>query len=54
MYRYMAENFIEKTEPQLSIIDLLRLNSYIGNQLKEILPNPFNIGDGESDETKNE
>ena len=52
MYRYMAENFIEKTEPSLSTIDLLRLNSYVGNQLKEILPNPF--GDLlEGDEEKN-
>ncbi len=54
MYRYMAENFIEKTEPQLSTIDLLRLNSFVGNQLKEILPNPFNLGDDEGDEEKNE
>ena len=52
MYRYMAENFIERTEPSLSTIDLLRLNSYVGNQLKEILPNPF--GDLlEGDEEKN-
>ena len=52
MYRYMAENFIEKTEPSLTTIDLLRLNPYIGNQLKEILPNPF--GDMlEGDEVKN-
>ena len=49
MYRYMAENFIEKTEPSLTTIDLLRLNPYIGNQLKEILPNPFGdiMGDDE-------
>ena len=37
----MVENFVEKTEPQLTTIDMLRLNPYIGNQLKEILPNPF-------------
>ena len=41
MYRYMVENFVEKTEPQLSTTDLIRLNPYIGAQLKEILPNPF-------------
>ena len=52
MYRYMAENFIEKTEPTLSTIDLLRLSPYIGNQLKEILPNPFS--DDSGDEEKNE
>jgi hypothetical protein len=53
MYRYMAENFIEKTEPSLTTIDLLRLNPYIGNQLKEILPNPF-MDAFEGDEVKNE
>jgi hypothetical protein len=41
MYRFMVENFIEKTEPSLSMIDILRLNPYVGNQLKEILPNPL-------------
>ena len=43
MYRYMVENFIEKTEPVLSTIDMLRLSPYVGNQLKEILPNPMNL-----------
>ena len=42
MYKFMVENFIEKTEPQLSSIELLRLSPYVGAQLKEILPNPFN------------
>ena len=41
MYRFMVENFIEKTEPSLSSVDLLRLSPYVGAQLKEILPNPF-------------
>ena len=52
MYKYMVENFIEKTEPSLSKIDMLRLSPYIGNQLKEILPNPMNMM--EVDEEKNE
>ena len=43
MYRYMVENFISKTEPSLSTIDMLRLSPYIGNQLKEILPNPMTV-----------
>ena len=48
MYRYMVENFIEKTEPSLSTIDLIQISPYVGNQLKEILPNPFNaIQEGE-------
>tara|TARA_R100000458_G_scaffold59870_1_gene72346 strand:+ start:1901 stop:2257 length:357 start_codon:yes stop_codon:yes gene_type:complete len=41
MYRFMVENFVEKTEPQLSSLELLRLSPYVGAQLKEILPNPF-------------
>ena len=41
MYKFMAENFVEKTEPSLSGIEILRLSPYIGAQLKEILPNPF-------------
>ena len=41
MYKFKVENFIEKTDPQLSSIELLRLSPYVGAQLKEILPNPF-------------
>ena len=52
MYRYMVENFIEKTEPSLSTVDMLRLSPYVGNQLKEILPNPMNMMQG--DEEKND
>lgn len=52
MYRYMVENFIEKTEPSLSTVDMLRLSHYVGSQLKEILPNPMNML--QEDEEKNE
>ncbi|UVF62556.1 hypothetical protein QKV95_gp079 [Poseidoniales virus YSH_150918] len=52
MYRYMIENFIEKTEPSLSTVDMLRLSPYVGNQLKEILPNPMNLM--QEDEEKND
>lgn len=52
MYRYMVENFVEKTEPSLTTIDLIRLTPYVGNQLKDILPNPFEMMTG--DEEKNE
>jgi len=41
MYRFIVDNFIEKTEPRLSAVELLKLNQYVGNQLKEILPNPL-------------
>ena len=52
MYRYMVENFVDKTEPSLTTLDLIRLTPYVGNQLKEILPNPFE--DLQGDEGKNE
>ena len=41
MYKFMVENFIEKTEPTLSPVELMRLSPFIGNQLKDVLPNPF-------------
>ena len=52
MYRYMVENFISKTEPSLSTIDMLRLSPYVGNQIKDILPNPMNMV--QEDEEKND
>ena len=52
MYRYMVDNFVDKTEPSLSTVDLIRLTPYVGNQLKEVLPNPFEMMSG--DEEKNE
>lgn len=52
MYRYMVDNFIEKTEPSLSAVDLIRLTPFVGNQIKEVLPNPFEMMAG--DEEKNE
>tara|TARA_R100000234_G_scaffold38691_1_gene22907 strand:- start:3082 stop:3489 length:408 start_codon:yes stop_codon:yes gene_type:complete len=51
MYKFMVDNFIDKTEPSLSAVDLLRLTPFVGNQLKEILPNPFTELQG--DEAKN-
>tara|TARA_Y100001963_G_scaffold109210_1_gene150976 strand:+ start:2286 stop:2690 length:405 start_codon:yes stop_codon:yes gene_type:complete len=52
MYRYMLDNFIDKTEPHLSSVDLIRLKPYVGNQIKDILPNPFE--EMQEDEAKNE
>ncbi|QDP51931.1 MAG: hypothetical protein GOVbin4206_98 [Prokaryotic dsDNA virus sp.] len=52
MYRYMIENFIERTEPSLSTVDLIRLTPFVGNQIKEVMPNPFELMSG--DEEKNE
>ena len=52
MYRFMVENFVEKTEPSLSALELLRLSPYVGTQLKEVLPNPMEaLGE---DSAKNE
>lgn len=52
MFRYMIENFIVKTEPTLSTVDILRLTPYVGNQLKEVLPNPLEVV--QEDEEKND
>lgn len=52
MFRYMVENFVVKTEPNLTTLDILRLTPFVGNQLKEILPNPLDSMSG--DEEKNE
>lgn len=52
MYRYMVENFVTRTEPSLTTLEIIRLNPYIGNQLKEVLPNPLEAFN--EDEAKNE
>ena len=52
LYHYMIDNFVEKTEPSLSKVDLIRLSPYLGSQLKDILPNP--LQDAMGDDTKNE
>ena len=49
LYRFLVEEFIEKTEPSLTTLELMRLSPYIGLQLKEVLPNPFE--DVEGDDT---
>ena len=48
LFRYLWEAFVEKTEPSLSAIEILRLNPYVGNQIKDILPDPFNL-EGDED-----
>ena len=49
VYRYLWDAFVEKTEPALSAMDVLGLYPYIGNQLKEILPNPFTMMETDED-----
>ena len=43
LFRYLWEAFVDKTEPQLSPIEFIRLTPYVGNQIKEILPDPFDL-----------
>ena len=43
LFRYLWDAFVEKTEPSLSSIEILRLNPYVGTQIKEILPDPFTL-----------
>ena len=47
VYHYLFEAFIEKTEPSLGPLDLLRLNPYVGQQIKAILPDPFDMQAGD-------
>tara|TARA_R110000822_G_scaffold263227_1_gene387530 strand:- start:436 stop:810 length:375 start_codon:yes stop_codon:yes gene_type:complete len=49
VYRYLFEAFVEKTEPMLSPIDLLRLNAFAGSQLKAVLPDPFSMLEVDAD-----
>ena len=49
LFRYLWEAFVEKTEPALSTIEILKLNPYVGRQIKEILPDPFAMQMGDED-----
>ena len=49
VYRYLFEAFVEKTDPMLNAIDLLRLNAYAGSQLKAVLPDPFSMLEVDAD-----
>jgi len=48
LFRYLWEAFVEKTEPSLTAIEILRLSPYVGNQVKDILPDPFDL-EGDED-----
>lgn len=47
LFRYLWEAFVDKTEPALSTVEVLRLNPYVGRQIRDVLPDPFNYGDVE-------
>jgi len=48
LFRYLWEAFVDKTEPVLSPVEFIRLTPYVGNQIKEILPDPFAL-EGDED-----
>ena len=48
LFRYLWEAFVDKTEPLLTPVEVIRLNPYVGNQIKEILPDPFSF-EGDED-----
>ena len=49
LFRYLWEAFVEKTEPSLTSIEILKLSPFVGSQIKEILPDPFAIQMGDED-----
>jgi len=53
VYRYLWDAFVERTEPALNAIDLLRLKPYVGTQIKNILPDPFSLMEGDPDLKEN-
>jgi hypothetical protein len=49
VYRYLWDAFVEKTEPVLTALDVVRLKPYVGRQIREILPDPFALLEGDAD-----
>ena len=47
LFRYLWEAFVEKTEPSLTSIEILKLSPFVGSQIKEILPDPFDMQTGD-------
>ena len=45
-WRYMMEKCIERTEPNLSTTQLMGLNSYVGQQITALLPQPQDLISG--------
>ena len=44
VYQFLWDAFVEKTEPALGALDMMRLNPYVGAQIKALLPDPFSLG----------
>lgn len=53
LFRYLWEAFVEKTEPSLSSVEVLRLSPYVGSQIREVLPDPFDYGREDEDLKEN-
>ena len=49
VYRYLWDAFVEKTEPVLTALDVVRLKPFVGRQIRDILPDPFAILEGDAD-----
>ena len=49
VYRYLWDAFVEKTEPVLTALDVVRLKPYVGKQIRDILPDPFALLEGDAD-----
>ena len=49
VYRYLWDAFVHKTEPHLTALDLVRLKPYVGRQIRNILPDPFALMEGDAD-----
>ena len=52
LFRYLWEA-LEKTEPSLSSVEVLRLSPYVGSQIREVLPDPFDYGREDEDLKEN-
>jgi len=53
LFRYLWEAFVDKTEPSLSSVEVLRLSPYVGSQIREVLPDPFDYGREDEDLKEN-
>jgi hypothetical protein len=42
-WQYAFSHWIEKTNPELTVSELLNLNGYVGDQISKVLPKPNEI-----------
>ena len=53
-WRYMMEKCIVSTEPSLSLVEMLGLNQFAGQQLASVLPQPQDLMAGPLEDGSNE